>query len=245
VQLTIIGSSSKGNGYILQNDTEALILELGVNFSLIKQVVDFNLDKIVGAFVTHEHGDHSKFIRPALKDGIDIYMSNGTKEALKLNHHRIKIISHMKKVKVGGFTVIAFDANHDCAEPLAFIISHEETGRICFITDSMFIDYTFPGINHFLVEANYCEDIIKQNVIEGKLHPKLMHRSLNIHMSIQTCRNLILANDLSKVNNIILLHLSDKNSDADRFLKDMQTATGKKVTIARPNLVMELNLNPF
>jgi ribonuclease BN (tRNA processing enzyme) len=56
---------------------------------------------------------------------------------------------------------------------------------------------------------------------------------------------LILANDLSKVNNIILLHLSDKNSDADRFLKDMQTATGKKVTIARPNLVMELNLNPF
>lgn len=245
MKLTIIGSSSKGNGYVLQNNTEALILELGVNFSLIKQAVDFNLNKIVGAFVTHEHGDHSKYIKPALKDGIDVYMSKGTQKALKLDHHRIKTISHMKKVKLGGFTVIAFDANHDCAEPLAFIISHEETGRICFITDSMFIDYTFPGINHFLVEANYCEEIIRQNVIDGKLHPKLMHRSLNSHMSVQTCKNLLLSNDLSLVQNIILLHLSDKNSDAVKFVSLMQGATGKKVTIAKSGLVMELNSRPF
>jgi hypothetical protein len=40
------------------------------------------------------------------------------------------------------------------------------------------------------------------------------------------------ANDLSKVQEIWLLHLSDGNSDADRFKREIQELTGKPVYVA-------------
>ncbi|HDY88547.1 MAG TPA: MBL fold metallo-hydrolase [bacterium] len=55
VNLQILGSSSKGNCYILSNDTEALIIEVGVKFSKIKEAVNFNISKIVGVLLSHAH----------------------------------------------------------------------------------------------------------------------------------------------------------------------------------------------
>jgi ribonuclease BN (tRNA processing enzyme) len=64
-------------------------------------------------------------------------------------------------------------------------------------------------------------------------------------MSIETCKKTLQANDLSKVQNIILIHLSDGNSNAAEFKKDVAGATGKKVTVADTGLVMELNKTAF
>lgn len=52
MQLKVIGSSSKGNCYILENDKEALILECGVPFMETKKAIDFNLHKISGCLIT-------------------------------------------------------------------------------------------------------------------------------------------------------------------------------------------------
>ncbi len=57
--LKVLGSSSKGNGYILENDTEALILECGVNIKEAKKALQFNVRKVAGCCVTHQHNDHA------------------------------------------------------------------------------------------------------------------------------------------------------------------------------------------
>lgn len=54
--LRVISSSSSGNGYILENDKEALIIECGCRFKDIKIALGFNIRKIVGCIVSHEHG---------------------------------------------------------------------------------------------------------------------------------------------------------------------------------------------
>lgn len=245
MKLTILGSSSKGNCYVLQNDTEALVLELGVAFKQVKEALDFNLNKVVGVLVTHNHGDHAKYVSHALRDSLTIHMSKGCHEALSIENNKIKHIKHMQKVRLGNFDVIAFNVNHDAPEPLGFIINHPETGRVCFITDSAFIDYTFPGINNFIVEANYCDKIIEQNIKSGKLHPSRFARTKYSHMSINTCYDFLKANDLSKVNNILLIHLSPENSDADRFKTDIEQLTGKTVTVAKKGIEMDFNATPF
>ena len=60
--LTVLGSSSKGNGYILDNGQEALILECGVNIKEAKKALQFNIRKVAGCVVTHQHNDHAGHI---------------------------------------------------------------------------------------------------------------------------------------------------------------------------------------
>lgn len=243
--LRCLGSSSSGNSYILETETEVLLLELGVKFKLIKEALKHDLSKVVVALCSHEHGDHSKAVKEAVSAGIDVVMSKGTQEKLNLKSHRIKNIAHCGKYKAGNFEILAFDTKHDCSEPLGFLIRHPDAGCICFITDSMFIENTFPGVTHFMVEANYCEKIINDRLVCGSIHPAQVNRTRTSHMSINTCKELLLANDLKKVVNVILLHLSDGNSDALRFKEEIKQATRCNVEVATKGLRMELLASAF
>jgi phosphoribosyl 1,2-cyclic phosphodiesterase len=53
--LSVINSGSEANGYIIQNDSEALILECGCKLSETKKALDWNVRKIVGCLISHEH----------------------------------------------------------------------------------------------------------------------------------------------------------------------------------------------
>lgn len=245
MRLKILGSNSAGNCYLLYNDTECLIIELGVKFNLVKQALNFNLSKVVYAICTHEHGDHSKAVKDALLAGINVVMSKGTQEALNLSSHRIKNICHGQKYKAGSFEVMAFNAHHDCNEPLSFLIRHPEAGTICFITDSYYCDFTFPGLTNIMVEANYSDEIINERAAVGSIHGFLRDRTLASHMSLATCKDFLRANDLTKVNNILLLHLSDSNSNAELFQKEVKELTAKTVNVACKGMDIPFGATPF
>lgn len=245
MKLRVLASGSAGNCYFMENENEVLIIELGLRFETVKQALNFNLRNVVGAIVSHEHGDHSKGIRSALLSGIDCYMSPGTAEALKLEHHRIKHIKHGQAIKAGNFQIMAFNVKHDCNEPLGFLIKHPESGVTCFITDSYYCEFKFPGLNNIIVEANYCPDIIKQRYDAGSLLGFLKDRTIASHMSIETCKEFLASNDLTKVVNVLLVHLSDSNSNAASFKDQVERQTAKIVNVASKGLCVDWNLNPF
>lgn len=241
MQLKVINSNSMGNAYILENDREALLIECGVRFDRIKQAMNFNTRKIVGCILTHCHGDHAFAVKDVIKAGIDIAMSKGTADELKVaGQHRVKIVSALKGLTFGGFTILPFDIEHDVPEPLGFLIRHAETGTILFLTDTYYVKNTFPPLNNILIECNYAQDIIDQSSRKF-----LRDRVIESHMNLETCKQTLSANDLSAVNNIVLIHLSDSNSDAKRFKREIQEQTGKTVAIAEPGLCMPFNANPF
>lgn len=62
MELKVLGSSSSGNCYIIDNGKEALILEAGVRFQEVKKALGYNLRKVVGCLITHRHQDHAKYI---------------------------------------------------------------------------------------------------------------------------------------------------------------------------------------
>ncbi|GGF00364.1 Phosphoribosyl 1,2-cyclic phosphodiesterase [Chishuiella changwenlii] len=249
MQLKILGTGSSGNCYILENENEALIIELGLHFSKIKQSLDFDLSKVVGTLITHEHGDHAgekgKGIKDALSNGIKVYSSAGTFRAFDIKHHNANIIQAKKSFQIGNFKILPFNVHHDVNEPLGFLIEHEETGRILFVTDTTYIDYTFPNLNNIIIEANYCEDIIKEKLGSSWQSEFLKNRILKSHMSLNTCKQTLLANDLSQVQKIVLIHLSDSNSDERKFKKVIEEATGKIVHVANNNQTLDFNKNPF
>jgi phosphoribosyl 1,2-cyclic phosphodiesterase len=255
MQLHVINSNSKGNCYLLIGETETLIIECGVNFKQVKQALNFDLSKVVGCLVTHEHMDHCKGVFDFAKAGIDIWASRPTHEAIQDNYRKgyrlampVEYYPAAKylfgKFNLGQFTILPFDVKHDAAEPVGFVIKHPECGVVLFATDTIYLPNTFKGLNNIIIEANYCEDIINEKLVAGG-NKFVRDRVLNSHMSIQTCIEALQANDLSRVNNIVLIHLSDSNSNAKQFKEKTEAATGKKVHIASSGLNIDFNKTPF
>lgn len=243
MKLKVVGTGSKGNCYILENDNEALLIECGVSFSEIQKAIDFNISKIVGCIVTHEHQDHARAIREVAKSGINVYATKGTLSALGVFGYRYIVLYEVEKI--GNFKIMSFDVNHDAAEPCGFLIHHKDTGNVLFLTDTFYSRHTFKNLNNIIIEANYSKKIIDAKVKSGALPEFLRNRILKSHMSLETCIELFQANDLQAVNNIVLIHLSDGNSNETVFKNDVQAATGKSVTVASNGLEMEFNKTPF
>lgn len=51
-----IASGSKGNSYALISNDEILLLEAGMNLLEVKRKIDFQISKVVGCVISHEHG---------------------------------------------------------------------------------------------------------------------------------------------------------------------------------------------
>jgi len=244
MNLKVIGTGSSGNCYLLYNKEEVLLIECGVSFKKVKEGFNFDFSKVMGCLVTHEHGDHNKAIKEVLAAGIRVYASHGTLEASGvLEHHNSHPIQSKKLYQIGSFKIIPFDIRHDVKEPLGFLINHPECGTTLFLTDSFYSPYKFSGLNNLIIEANFCEDIIDQKLKFDKKF--LRDRVLKSHLSIQKCIDLLNANDLTAVNNIVLIHLSDSNSNEIEFQKKVQEATGKNTIVARNGLEILFNKNPF
>jgi len=245
MKLTIIGSNSAGNSYLLGNDQETLILECGVRFDRIQQALGFNLKKVVGCLISHEHKDHCKSVHNILRAGINAYTSAGTHKAMGTSdHHRAWNLESGKQAMIGNFKVLPFDVMHGAAQPFGYLIYHDECGSVLFLTDSYYSRYKFSGLNNIILEANYCENILQEQY-EAGVAKKYRDHVIEGHMSIQTCKELLKANDLSQVNNIVLIHLSDGNSDALRFQREVQEVTGKTVHIAEAGMEIPFNKTPF
>lgn len=249
MKLGVVGTGSKGNCYVLSGDNgESLILDAGMP---IKSVIPFIPDfrKIRGCLIGHEHGDHARYWQEYGKRGINVYGSIGTLTAMNpkgpldmssLTCKRV-IIPNVDWLKIGAFTVGAFPTQHDAAQPTGFLIRYNPTGeQIIYATDTYYLAHTFPGITYWIIECNYCEDLI-----EAETDLALRSRLLESHMSLRRLVDTLNANDLSQTAKIVLVHLSDQRSDEARMIREISAVTDAEVVAAHNGDDIELSRTPF
>jgi phosphoribosyl 1,2-cyclic phosphodiesterase len=243
MELKVLGSNSSGNGYILDNGKEALVIEAGVHFSEVKKAIGFQTWRVQGVLISHEHGDHAKYAHQALEARMSVYTSRGTAEALAIiEHSDVHILADKQECAIGGFKVIPFSVKHDAIDPLGFLISHPETGVVLFATDTKFLPNRFAGLNNIMIECNYRQDLLDADT---KCPKARRDRVITSHMSYDTCKETLLANNLRGVNNIVLIHLSNDHSDERAFVEGIHEATGKTVTAASRGMRINFNKTPF
>lgn len=246
MECCVVNTGSSGNTYVFKSTTgECLVVDAGEKLSDTLKYCNWSTSSISGLLLSHIHiTDHAKYLHEFWMAGIDCYMSYGSAYGMGLlNNHRIKVVKHGQKFKVGSFDVMALDVKHDAPEPLMYLIRHNEMGLCMFMTDSYYMPYNIPGLNNIIIEANYCEDIIQQKMSENGF---LRDRIIENHYSLQSCKKFLHSQDLSWVNNIVLIHLSPSNSDPKRFKKEVEELTGKTVHIAYKGLIIEnFNISPF
>lgn len=238
--LKVLGSSSQGNCYILENKNEALIIEAGVRFIEVKKALGFDIRKVSGCLITHQHNDHAKYIKAMVESGFPTLALEEVWTAKGVTGSRAYCIERGKGYRFGRFKVLPFDACHD-VPCVGYLIDHPETGRIMFLTDSCMCEYVFPGLNQVMIECNYSDAKLVEAINAGRTLPSQRERLMTSHMELNTCKGFLCANDLTNMANIVLLHLSDNNSDEKNFVSEIERQTGKVVYAAHTGLEIELD----
>lgn len=232
IEIKSFGSGSSGNMYTVSDGKTKIMLEAGIGIRQIKQALDFKVSSLAGVLLSHSHLDHSKSIKDIAKLGVNCYMSAGTANDLGITHNRIKAVENKMQFQVGTWTILPFDVQHDVSEPFGFMLANQEGERLLFATDTYYIRYKFPGLTHLMIECNYSQQILDENADSGRIPSFLRERVMQSHFSLENLIAFLKANDLSKVEEIHLLHLSDSNSDEKLFKKEVQATTGKVVYVA-------------
>lgn len=234
--LKVVGSGSQqGNTYIIEAGGEHLLLDLGCKWSDILEWLNHNISNTY-ALLTHRHSDHSKSIPNALKSQIPVFSNQDVSEKFQ----GVKALQPKKKYKIGSFVVMPLEVEHN-APNFAYIIEHEEIGKIVFATDLTHFPYKIKGVNHLLIEANNSEDIIIDHLCDNEVIRSMSENHMEINETINAIRN----NVSSDLNNIILCHLSDGQSDEKLFKQLIFDEFGIMPYVAEKGLEVTINKDEF
>lgn len=226
MRLKCLGSSSSGNCYILENETEALVIEAGLPLKEVKRALDFNVRKIKAVIISHEHGDHARYLKDYEETGIAV-----------LKPYEIE--DYAKRFKFGGFSIMPFPLVHD-VPCFGFHIQHPEMGTLIYASDTEYIKYRFKNLDHILVECNHDKNLIQDDAV-NRTHV------LEGHMELQTTKEFVRVNNNPYLRNVVLLHLSANNSNEEDFKRQIEEVVGQStnVFIAEKGLEVDLRLVPF
>lgn len=253
MKLKVVGSSSAGNGYVLDAGGEALLLEAGVPFIETKKALGFQIAKIKACLITHEHKDHAGRIEEVMASAVPCYCSEGTARAIQYrSRRRPGTLAAGKIYQFGSFQVMPFDVVHDAAQPFGYFITHPDLGQdhesILFATDTAYLRHTFTGLHTVLIEANYSLPLLAEGTRNGRIPAAVRDRIIKSHMSLEHAVATLQQNDLSRLHNVVLIHLSSDNSNAAEFklyAEQKIRAAGAEVFVAAPGLEITLNDLPF
>lgn len=144
------------------------------------------------------------------------------------------------KYKIGSFTVMPLPVEHN-VENYAYLIEHEEIGKLVFCTDAISFHYKIKDVNHLIIEANYSNDIVLDNMMKG-----YEIRSQNqYHMELEDTIECIKNNMSSELNNVVLVHLSEIQSDEQMFIEKVHAETGIRPVVAEKGLTININKELF
>lgn len=151
-----------------------------------------------------------------------------------------KVLQPKKKYKIGNFTVMPLEVEHN-THCFAYIIEHEEIGKIVYATDLTHFPYKIKGVNHLLIESNYSEDVIIDHLCDNEVIRSMSENHMGINETLKAIRN----NISSNLNNIIICHLSDGQSDEPMFKRMVLDAFGIMPYVAEKGLEVTINKTEF
>ena len=237
IRVTPIASGSSGNCYLIDDGKTKILIEAGIPIKRMQKGCDWMLSDVAGALISHEHGDHASHAKDLTRFGVDVYASQGTIDGTQdkpyaLRGPQVHPIKALQEFSIGTFRILPFDVEHDAKEPLGFLIRSTATGeKLLFFTDTYYLKYKFPGCDIIMAECNYTMDQLLKNVADGITPAYRIQRLAKSHMSLETLEEMLQANDLSRLKQIYLLHLSSDNSYEEVMKQEIQKLTGVEVYV--------------
>lgn len=223
LKIDIVASGSSGNCYIVEDAGQKIIIDPGINYKRIQRASNFKLTSYDFCLISHEHKDHCQAAKDIAKLGIPILTSAGTFDAMNIEFADFYRLHSETEVKLKNWKVLPFSLQHDAVEPLGFLVLSPSGSKLLYATDTYYIRYRFRAVTHYMVECNYSMDILRSN---KSIPKKVKDRIISSHFELENVKKFFSKEDLSKTRKIYLIHLSENNSDENRFNKEIESLTG-------------------
>lgn len=233
LKVTTIASSSGGNCYLIEDEKNGILVDLGIS---CKRVTDFlkfrdmGLEYVKGLFLTHGHIDHIKGLKTFHKKAshVPVFLTNGTLREIKNKFGEIltiepDIVSCGEEIELYDFFISAFPLSHDALEAVGYTVSLNsyENCSLSIVTDTGFISEeiycNIKDSDIFILEANHEVNLL---LYGGYPYP-LKQRILGSygHLSNEQAADLIIrileerkSKAWKPIPKFILSHLSRENN---------------------------------
>ncbi len=215
-----LGSGSRGNALVVEQDRTCLMLDCGYPVrETERRLARLGLapGDLAGLLITHEHSDHiagaCKFAR---KHGLSIWLTHGTLSGLAgdASHFpRIEIIDAYGAFCVGDLQLLPFPVPHDAREPCHFVFS-DGAHRLGVLTDAgsstSHIEAVLSGCDALVLECNHELDLLLNGDYPRSLKARVAGRYG--HLDNRSAAGLLAALDTSRLQHLIAAHLSRHNN---------------------------------
>lgn len=186
---------------------------------------------------TVSHQDHAKAINSAIRYGMRVYSC----EDVKSINNEIKVLRNGLKTKIGAFLVQPIPLFHN-VPCIGFAIEHKSMGKMIFCTDTCRIPYRFHGVNHIIVECNYDNDFMIDNLCNNVYSQSASENHFSFCDSLEFLKN----NYSKELQTIILIHASKQNINKQTSVQKIkETLCFDNVVFAKKGLNVDLQISEF
>lgn len=205
MRIQTLHTGSSGNSYFLiDEDGNILILDCGVNIKQINSALGYDISKVNGVLVSHEHKDHSLSADALELYGLPIFRPYLTE-------------SGMDKKTLGVYAVSSFPVEHDGTPCCGFYIKHKSGFKMLYVTDLELTRYRFTSqkVNFILCECNWQKEYVDEESASYR------HKVLG-HMSLDGCLGFIKANATESLQTVAICHMSKQTVDVSECLEKIK-----------------------
>ncbi len=221
-ELASLGSGSRGNATLIKQEDTRLLVDCGFTIKDTKrrlQRLQTDPSELTAILVTHEHSDHIKGVGAlARKYAVPVYSSFGTRLAVAgkrtaldgVDWHELR---GGQRVTIGSIGVLPVTVPHDAREPCQFVFEYQNH-RCGILTDlgsiTTHLVAAYKECDALLLESNH--DV--KMLADGPYPPSLKRRvgGQYGHLNNQQSANLLQQLNVSRLQHLVLAHLSEKNN---------------------------------
>ena len=229
-----IGCGSSGNCHVITYKNTGILIDAGLAgktiTSGIKQA-DFDIDKIQGIFITHEHSDHIKGAGiMSRKLDIPIYANLKTWCGMKdkignIKEENMVVFENDRTYVLGDIKIRPFSIPHDSEDAVGYNI-YSENEKMSIATDIGYVTENIrrnlKGSKLVILESNYDPNMLMMGRYSYSLKKRIM--SEGGHLSNEEAASFCTELVDGGTETILLAHLSKDNN-----FPELAYATSKNV----------------
>jgi len=217
----VLSSGSKGNSTYIESGNTKILIDVGINFTMIKESLDEigkNVYDLDGVLISHEHHDHIGGLQPLAKK-VDVpvfirkYLLPETKKAVKEDN--IVVVDSSDQLTIGDLTITMFNNSHDVPNT-GYIIDDGKTSLV-YITDTGYVNRKniekTTNKDIYIIESNHDEEMLMNGPYPYMLKQRVIGDTG--HLSNNSCTSYLKKVIGDNTKYIILAHISENNNTYD------------------------------
>ncbi len=248
MEVAVLASGSSANVVFVSDGRTSLLVDCGLSARKLTERMEQigrRPNDLEAILVTHEHSDHIGGLGPVSRRyKTPVFAARSVRERCLGKQGDLKDVRSFEPGRgfdVGSLRIQPFCVPHDATEPVCFVISAGNS-RIGIVTDlghtTHLVRQKLAGCQVAILEFNHDPELLMESSYPWQVKQRILSRHGHLSNEAAGCLLGQLAAD-TRLERVILAHLSERNNHPDLALDRAAQAIGQRtgidLVVARQN----------